>query len=147
MCEAGDEALPNRISSPRHHDRDRVRGVLGGTDRSSAHAHKHVHLELDQLGRPIAEPLGTALRSPELDDEILTLNVAEGPKALPESLQNLRGRAPTMEQTDPVYLCRLLRIGGERRREQAQGEHYDAPDSATPHGHLLTSTSYRPASF
>jgi hypothetical protein len=51
-----------------------------------------------------------------------------------------------MEQTDPVHLCRLLCVDGERRREQAQGEHHDAPNGAVPHGRLLAWVSYRPAS-
>src|SRR5262245_36488433 len=120
MGEAGDESLPNRISGARHHDRDRVRGVLGDADRGSAHAHQHVHRELDQLGRSVAEPLGTALRSPQLNNEILPLDIAEVAQTLPKSIQNLWGRAPTMEQTNPVHLCRLLRRGGERRHEDAK---------------------------
>jgi hypothetical protein len=44
-----------------------------------------------------------------------------------------------MEQTDPVHRPRLLRLGNERRDEHTQGKGDDAPDSAAPHGHLLTS--------
>src|SRR5262249_53663114 len=66
--------------------------------------------------------------------------VAEVAQTLPESRQKLRGRAPTMEQTNPVYLCRLLRRGGERRHEDTEGEDEHAPNDATTHGGALQHT-------
>jgi hypothetical protein len=50
---------------------------------------------------------------------------------IPPSLAGGIGRAE-VEQTDPVHLARLLRLGGERRHEKAQG---DGPDeSPSVHG-------------
>jgi hypothetical protein len=75
--QAGDEPLPHRISGGGHHDRDRARGVLGRTDRGGSLGHNHVHWELDQFGRLVAEPLFAPLRIAVLQDDVPTLNVTE----------------------------------------------------------------------
>src|SRR5437870_604632 len=43
-----------------------------------------------------------------------------------------------MEHADARYLSRWLRIGGERRREQAQDERDNASHGTKPHGPLLS---------
>ena len=55
--QAGDESFPYRIIVRRHHDGDRAGGVLRRTDRGDAPYHNHLHLEPDQLGRQVREPL------------------------------------------------------------------------------------------
>ena len=52
--QGGDEPLRNRIRDARHHDRDRVRSVLGGVGRGAPPCDNHVHLEPDQLVRQVA---------------------------------------------------------------------------------------------
>ena len=46
----------------------------------------HVNLEPDQLGREFRQALGLPLGGPELDDEVLALDVAELAKPLAEGL-------------------------------------------------------------
>jgi hypothetical protein len=82
--QAGDEPLPNRITGARHHNRDRARGVLGRPDRVAAPRHDDVHLEPNQLGRQVGEPLVPPLRIPVLNDEVLALDVVELAQTLPE---------------------------------------------------------------
>ena len=89
--QAGDEPLPHRIRGARHHDRDRARGVLGSAGRGGASCHNHVHLEPDQLGRQVGEPLVLPLRIAVLNDEVLALDIAEVAQTLPEGLQRWIG--------------------------------------------------------
>jgi hypothetical protein len=139
--QAGDEPLRNRIRGAPHHDRERARGVLGSADRGDAPCDNHVHLEPDQLGRQVAEPLETPLRIAVLNDEVLALDITEVAQTLPKGLQSRIGidGMAALESTDPVHFRRLLCLGCERRYEHTQGERDDAPDGATPHGHLLQS--------
>ena len=60
--QAGDEPKRHRITGARHHDWDGVRGVLSSADRGGSPSHNHVHLELEQLGRQVEEPLLALLR-------------------------------------------------------------------------------------
>jgi hypothetical protein len=63
--EAGDEAIPHRITTDRHDDGDRCGGVLGRTDRCRPVDHHAVHLKTDQvrpeLGEPVTLPFGKAV--------------------------------------------------------------------------------------
>jgi hypothetical protein len=61
--------------------------VLGRADRGDAPCDNHVHLELDQLGRQVAEPLEIPLRITSLHDEVLALDIAEVTQPLLEGLQ------------------------------------------------------------
>ena len=128
--QAGDD--PSATGSPaRHHDRDRVRRVLGRADRAGLRCHKHVDREPDQLGREVGEPFVLSLRLAVLHDEVLAFDVAELAQPLSERLLigSLSGRA----RREPIRCTSLLRVSGERRRKEAQGEGDDAPDGAAPH--------------
>src|SRR5262249_5269103 len=77
-----------------------------------------------------------------LNDKVLALDVAELAQTLPECLltgmgRRGRGREVSTEPTDPMHVRRLLRVGDERRHEQAEGEGDEEPDTAARHGNLL----------
>jgi hypothetical protein len=92
MRHAGDKPLSHRIiASTCHHDGDRARGVLGSPDRGGSPGDHHIHLEPDQLGRQVAQPLLTPLRIAVLYNEVLALNMAKLAQSLPESLPQVGG--------------------------------------------------------
>src|SRR5262249_13843857 len=127
-----------------HHDRDGARGVLGSPGWGASPHHNHFYLQTHQLGRQIGEPLCAALRIAILDAQVLALDIAEVTQPLPEVLPRWSqpsGGAARTEPPDPMHFGRLLRVGDERRREQAQDERDKAPEGAIPHGYLLTSAS------
>ena len=104
--------------------------MLGRADRGGSPGHNHLHLEPDQLGRQVGEPLRLALRIAVLDDDVLALDVAQVAQTLPEGLHTCWGRdgrgERRTEPTDPVHFRRLLCLGDERRHEDTQGEGDDA---------------------
>src|SRR5262249_22989404 len=139
-CEAGDESVPNRITSARHHNRDRVRGMLGSADSGSAHSHNHIHLEPDQLGREVGEPLLTPLRRAVLNDEVLALDIPEVAQFLPEGLQVGLGSRETgtgIEPTNPGDFPCWLRRGGKDHGEETQSQGDETPHRAAPHETFL----------
>src|SRR5712691_2628277 len=108
-----------------------------------------LHLEPDQLGRQVGEPLFPPLRIAVLNDEVLALDIAEVAQPLPEGFQTwigLPGRART-EPTDPVHFPRWLCVSDKRRREDTEGEGDNDPYGAAPHDRLLGSASCRLSSF
>ena len=142
LRQAGDEPLPHRISGGGHHDRDRACGVLGRPDRGGSLCHNHVHLELGQLGRQVAEPFLAPLRITVLNDDVLALDVAELAQPLPERYKRWIGSSGrttnAKKPADQVHLRRLLRLSRERRHEHTEGESNNTPDSAAPHKLLLS---------
>src|SRR4030095_15291381 len=141
--QAGDESFRYRIiGGGRHHDWDRVGGLLGRADGGAAPGHNQVHLELDQLGRQVAETFLTSLGIAVLNDKVLALDVAEIAQPLPESLQTrigVKGGRAGTEPTDPVHFRRLLRVGAEGCQEEAKDEH----DGEYKSLHLITSSAWK----
>jgi hypothetical protein len=78
-----------------------------------------VHLEPDQLGRQVGQPVDPILRISIVDDNILALNPPELAQPLPERVEQERpiGRGRQTKKTYPRHLSRLLRVGGERRKK------------------------------
>jgi hypothetical protein len=97
-----------------------------------------VHLEPDQLGRQVGQPVDPILRISIVDDNILTLNPPELAQPLPECVEQGRpiGRGRQTKKTYPRHLSRLLRVGGERRGEETHGE--DSGECDTPDHHAAT---------
>jgi hypothetical protein len=56
------------------------------------------------------------------------------------SVRALRRERATREDTDPWHGRWLLRGGGKRHHEEAEGKHHDEPDGIESHGTLLLST-------
>jgi hypothetical protein len=113
--------------------------------RIPAPGHDDVHRETDQLGCEVGEAIELIVCVAVLDGEVLPLDIAEVAQPLPEGLGDPPDASDQVANA-PYLACRLRRVG-KRHCEQAQGERHDAPDSAAPHDHLLTSTSCRPTSF
>ena len=76
-----------------------------------------VHLEPDQPGRQVGQPVDPTHRISIVDDNILALNPPELAQPLPERVQQGRpiGRGRHPKKTYPMHLSRVLRVGGERR--------------------------------
>src|SRR5262249_9594046 len=124
--EAREEPGAKRIGKENHEGGVRLGGVLG--------CHRYlrprrcddqVHLEPDQLGRQAGQPVDPTLRISIVDDNILALKPPELAQPLPERVEQERpiGRGREAKKTYPRHLSRLLRVGGERRGEEAPPEH------------------------
>ena len=66
--------------------------MLGSKGRERPAGHDDVHLEPEQLGREVGEPLGLPLRISILDDDVLALDVAEVAQPLAERLTDVLAR-------------------------------------------------------
>ena len=119
--EARDEPGANRIANGNHDDGDRLGGVLGCRHSLRPPRYDEVHLEPDQLGREAGQPVDPILRISIVDDNILALNPPELAQPLPERVEQGRpiGRGRQTKKTYPRRLSHLLRLGGERRGEEA----------------------------
>jgi hypothetical protein len=122
--EARDEPGANRIANGNHDDGDRLGGVLGCRHSLRPPRYDEVHLEPDQLGRQVGQPVDPILRISIVDDNILALNPPELAQPLPERVEQGRpiGRGRQAKKTYPRHLSRLLRVGGERRGEEARAQ-------------------------
>src|SRR5262245_32491724 len=141
--ETGHESGLNRIRpNPCHDDRDGAGRLLGSKGRWRTTArHDDVNVQTHQLSREVGEPVELPFRIAALHDEMLTLDVAKVAQTLLEGLAIWIGaRATRTEHTDPVHFRRLLGVGGERGREDAEGEGEHEPNGATPHGGVLPNT-------
>ena len=109
--EARDKPVPDGILHRRRDDGNR------------AEHDDEVDPEAYHLGREGREPLDPPLRRPVLDDNVPALDVAQFPQRLPELVEPCPGlgmlKGGGREHTDLENLRRLLRLGGERRGEEA----------------------------
>src|SRR5207245_1347403 len=112
--EARDEPGANRIANANHDDGDRVGGVLGCRHSLRPQRYDDVHLEPDELGRQVGQPVDPILRISIVDDNILAFNPPELAQPLPERVEQGRsiGRGRHTKKTYPRHLSRLL--GGQR---------------------------------
>src|SRR5437016_2768318 len=85
--EARDEPGANRIATGNHDDGDRLGGVLGCRHSLRPPRYDEVHLEPDQLGRQVGQPVDPILRISIVDDNILALNPPELAQPLPERVE------------------------------------------------------------
>jgi hypothetical protein len=103
-------------------------------------------VEPDELSGEVGELRNVPLRRAEHKDKILPLHITEFVERVPEDLEVGLRTGDRTEHPNTGDFPRLLRVGCERRRKEAEGESYDAPDGTPPHGHLLKSASCRPSS-
>jgi hypothetical protein len=108
--EARDEPGTNRIANANHDDGDGLGGVLGCRHSLRPRRYDDVHLEPDQLGRKVGQPVEPTLRESIVDDNILALNPPEFVQPLPERVEQGRpiGRGRHPKITYPRHLSRLL---------------------------------------
>jgi hypothetical protein len=102
-----------------------VRGALGRTGCCGSHRHHHRHLELDQLGRQVGEPLDPPLRPTVHNDEVLAFDIAELTQPLPEGVDRgvaIRAGKARTEPPDPLHFPRWLCVSDKRRHEDTEGK-------------------------
>ena len=90
--------------------------MLGGKGCWGPLRHDDLHLETDQLGREVGEPLELPCRPAVLQNEVLAFDIAERAHPLQEGLHkwvSSWGSTKSRKRTDPVHVLRLLRLGGE----------------------------------
>jgi len=132
LLQAGGDPDRHRIRPGSRHDGDgrggplrRRRGVLPSRD-------DQVHLEGNELGGKLRESIVFALGSALLKADVLPLHVAELAHLLaernPPSLAAGIGRA-VVEESDPVHLPHLLRLGSKRRGKEAASKHRHEPSA------------------
>jgi hypothetical protein len=82
--------------------------------------HEHVRLPPDELGGQLGKTLIVPLSPPELDEEVLALDIAEISQCCPEGLHlaGIAGRRGRAQEGNPVDLPRRLCLSGERRGEK-----------------------------
>ena len=94
----------------------------GRPDRGSPGDDNDIALGLDELGRQRGQALAPAVRPAVLHRDRLALDPAQLPEPLPEGTERLgrTRRVRVSEEPDARQeLPRLLRVGGERRGEEA----------------------------
>ena len=141
--QAGDEAFSHRIIVRRHHDGDRAGGVLRCTDPGVAPYHNHLHLESNQLGRQVREPLVPPLRPAPLNNEVLTLDIAEIAQPLPEGLHRwtrLGGRKPGLSRPIRYTFVSCCAAAATGTTEDTQGKYDGEADRGAPHKNLSGAT-------
>jgi hypothetical protein len=125
LRQAGDIASSNRVEVHRgDHDRTRGGGLPSGLQRDlRPGSHDDVNIQAHELGGEGGKPSDIASSVPELDDEILALDVPQLAQTLDHGL--VEGRGPRIDRgkdSDGGHPSRCLRLGGERRGEEAARE-------------------------
>src|SRR5207302_9153262 len=110
----------NRSANGKRDDGDRLGGVVGWRHSLRPPRYDEVHLEPDQLGRQVGQPVDPTLRISIVDDNILALNPPELAQPLPERVEQGRpvGRGRHCKETYPRHLSRWLPLCRERRGEE-----------------------------
>jgi hypothetical protein len=126
-----------RGDDPRSHGDDSFYGIPSdGTDFEPDEGRDDINFERNQFGRESAEPLELSLGISVFDHDVAPLDVTEVTQSLTEGLWQVGARGHVVRQVaysrDPV---RLLRLGGERRGEEAAG---DAHDERSPVHYSIT---------
>jgi hypothetical protein len=119
--ESGDEPEPNRIANTDHDDGDRPGGFLGGHGSRRRRRCHNVHLEPNQVGREVGQPVEATLGKSILDDDVLAFCPSELAKPLPERLNIGTGGRAGPEKPHPGDLPCRLRYGGTRRGQKDEG--------------------------
>jgi len=89
--------------------------------------YEDVHLEPDQLGREVGQPVELTVRKSILDDDIPILDPPEFAQPLPERVEAEIGRRPRPEVAYPGHLSRRLRVDGEGHGEDTEGANDERP--------------------
>jgi hypothetical protein len=127
------EPAPQRIA--REEDEgDRPGRLLGGEGHRDADRHDDVDVETHQLGRELGPALELPVGPSVLDRQIPSLDVAEVPHPLPESLVQVAGPGAGREVPDPRGFPRRRLRRGEWRGKDTEGEGERQADGAASHG-------------
>ena len=114
--EAGNETEPNRVANIDHDDGDRRGRFPGRRRRRRRRRDDDGHLEPDQLGGEVGQPVKIALRKPILDNDVLALDMAEisqtptkGVEVLPR-LKGCRASRGRDSRSAPPFLFAAARV-------------------------------------
>src|SRR5262245_42334347 len=135
---AREEPGANRIANGNHDDGDRLGGVLGCRRRlRPRRCDDEVHLEPDQLGRQVGQPVDPTFRISIVDDNILALNPPELAQPLPKCVEQGRpiGRGRQTKKTYPGQPSHLLSPGSARRGEETASQN---PEERPPVHYSIT---------
>jgi len=107
----------------------------GGIDGRIAYCHDDVHLEQHEIGREIWELAGPHRRMAGLDDDVLSLDVAEVVQPLSERVEE--GRRPNHggakpEDANTVHFRWCLRVGCAWQCKDGEHEGDDTPELPDP---------------
>src|SRR5262249_38924979 len=134
MGEAGNQSGADGVNGGRNDDRN-CRGRIPQRKRCGCRAgDDHVSLESNHLGRKLLKSLCSALRVTALNDDVLSLNIAEFPQWLEQGSVSCIVWGMCDEANTP-HSCCLLRPGREWRRGRRSAEQRDelaALHSITP---------------
>ena len=112
----------HRINNARHDDGDRARRFFGSPDRWHSNRNDDVHLQTDQLGRKVGEPVVRPRRPSGLNRDVLTFHIAQLAQAVPETFEETQPshvrKGARRQKTYSIELPRQLRLGGARRRQE-----------------------------
>src|SRR5205807_8258918 len=114
-------------------------GVLGCAHSLRPRRYDEVHLEPDQLGRQVGQPVDPTLRISIVDDNILALNPPELAQPLPERVEQGRpiGRGRHHKITYPRHLSCLLLCARCQRRYDSRSN-YSCDETAPSHSNIIT---------
>ncbi len=90
---------------------------------------------MDQISREGRKPLDLGVGAPVLEGEVLILDVSEITQPLAEHLEERRRPGNHVKISDSRHLPGPLRLGGERRGEEAAS---DAGDEGSAVHHSIT---------
>ena len=92
MGEARDQTGSHRVADPGHHDGDVARDFLGGLGRRGLIADDDLRFEPDQFPDGVPQALRiSAARGPDLEHDVLMVDVAQLPQSILELFQEQRG--------------------------------------------------------
>ena len=124
LARLANDTRADRVAA--HRDDGNGRGdALDRPDRQVTERDQDIRPELHQLSGEIGNAIIAALAEAVIDDDVLTLDIAELFQPLAESrrLDRISRRSSRPDPADPRDLCRLLSPHcGRRRRRRAGGE-------------------------
>ena len=136
--ETSDEPSTNGIPNRGHHDGDRAGRLFGGENHRLLCRHDDGDLEPDQFSCEIRKSIEPSSSPALLDRDIVSLDIAKFAQPFPKDLVQpfRRGRIPAVEDANPYYLCRLLRVDRERRRKNLKSQNSQKAQRLAFHGRL-----------
>jgi hypothetical protein len=125
-------AAAERVRVTHEYDWNRRGRSLNRLGVDGARCHDDIDLEPDKFLRQFAHSLRLALRPSVLDDDGLSLHIAQLAKSLAKSFKGIQKSVWTVPQkADPVDLAWLLRVRRKRPRDSRAAKERD--EIAAPH--------------
>ncbi len=143
----GDQADTDWVAHADEYHRDRRGSALSRERRRRATDLDHIHVERDQFGGELVEPIGLPLCPPNFENEVAPLHITKLAQAVAKCAEEWVGCHPGLDNADATHLPRRLGARSERPSyRRATGPSYEiasphlcAPE-AEAHNFLATST-------